>query len=139
MNLVKVLEKLLFNCFSFSNVSDDWLKTEIEIEIFLLISLDIINSIPCRENKALDVINWGGLVSSCEKSSFNASWFLIWYQLWKLPFLNQSTIVLEVEKNSFKNLVVKFKEVKSASTFYHFYQKGVMIAFCYHRETCPLE
>ena len=55
MNLVKVLEKLPFNCFSFSNVSDDWLKTE--IEIFLLISLDIINSIPCRENNALDVTN----------------------------------------------------------------------------------
>ena len=57
MNLVKVLEKLLFNCFSFSNVSDDWLKTETEIEIFLLISLDIINSIPCRENNALDETN----------------------------------------------------------------------------------
>ena len=72
MSLPKVLEKLLFNCFSFSNVSDDWLKTEIEIEIFLLISLDIINSIPCRENKALDVTR-GGLVSACVKSSFNAS------------------------------------------------------------------
>ena len=137
MSLPKLFEKLLFNCFSFSNVKDDWLK--IEIERFKLISLDIIKSIPCRENKALDVINWGGLVSSCEKSSFNASWFLIWYQLWKLPFLNQSTIVLEVEKNSFKNLIFKFKEVMSVCTFYHFYQKGVMIAFCYHRETCPLE
>lgn len=70
MNLVKVLEKLLFNCFSFSNVKDDWLK--IEIERFVLISLDIINSIPCRENKALDVTR-GGLVSACVKSSFNAS------------------------------------------------------------------
>ena len=55
MRLVKVPEKLLFNWFSFSNVRDDWLKTE--IERFKLISLDIINSIPCRENKALDVIN----------------------------------------------------------------------------------
>ena len=100
MNLVKVLKKLLLNCFSFSNVSDDWLKTEIEIEIFLLISLDIINSIPCRENKALDVTR-GGLVSACVKSSFNASWFFIWYQLWILPILYQSTIVLEVEKKLF--------------------------------------